>query len=352
MDKKKVLVAMSGGVDSSAAAALLMEQGYTVAGATMQIWSPEEIAAGDAKEDAVRDAKAVAAQLCIDHYTFDFSEQFKKNVITPFINDYLAGRTPNPCVFCNKTMKFGLFLDRALEMGFDYIATGHYARVTHDENGYHLIRSASGKKDQTYVLYNMNQTVLSHLLLPVGGMEKPVIREYAERCGIKVASKPDSQEICFIPDDDYARYIKFHSDYTDVEGNFVDTDGKVIGRHMGIIHYTVGQRKGLGAAFGEPKYVVRVDAENNRVVLGGNNDTFSASLTADRVNFLSGRFPDLPLAVTSKVRYSGGDSPATVTPLGNGRVRVDFGPPVRAVTPGQSVVFYSGDELLGGGIIE
>ncbi len=342
---------MSGGVDSSAAAALLIEQGYDVAGATMQIWSESEIAENPALNGAVTDAKAVAKQLGIEHYTFDFSKEFRENVINPFINDYLCGRTPNPCVFCNKAMKFGLFLDRALEMGFDCIATGHYAQITHDETGYHLIRSAFDSKDQTYVLYNMTQHILSHLLLPIGGMDKSAIREYAEKAGIEVANKPDSQEICFIPDDDYAKYILEHSDYTDKKGDFVDISGKVVGTHMGIIHYTVGQRKGLGVAFGEPRYVLQVDAENNRVMLGKNEDTFSVSLTAERVNFISGKVPGGAVKVDAKIRYGAKSTPATVIPDGDGIFRVEFDTPVRAVTAGQSVVFYDGDEGVGGGII-
>ena len=351
MSNKKVLVAMSGGVDSSAAAALLLEQGYEVAGATMQIWSADEINKNPQLNEAVNDAKAVANTLGIEHHVFDLSEQFGQNVIAPFINDYLNGRTPNPCVFCNKTMKFGLFLDKALEMGFDCIATGHYARIEKDEKGYHLIHSAFDSKDQTYVLYNMTQHVLEHLLLPVGGMDKSEIRKYAEKAGIEVANKPDSQEICFVPDDDYAKYILEHSNYTDKKGSFVDINGEVIGEHMGIIHYTVGQRKGLGVAFGEPRYVVEVDAENNRVMLGKNEDTFSTSLIAEKVNFISGNIPSTAITVEAKIRYGAKSTKATVIPEENGLFRVEFNTPVRAVTAGQSVVFYNGDEVIGGGII-
>ena len=248
-------------------------------------------------------------------------------------------------------MKFGLFLDKALEMGFDYIATGHYARIEKDEKGYHLIRSAFDSKDQTYVLYNMTQQVLEHLLLPVGGMDKSEIRKFAEKAGIEVANKPDSQEICFVPDDDYAKFILEHSNYTDKKGNFVDVNGEVIGEHMGIIHYTVGQRKGLGVAFGEPRYVVEVDAENNRVMLGKNEDTFSTSLIAEKVNFISGNIPNAAITVEAKIRYGAKSTTATVIPEENGLFRVEFDVPVRAVTAGQSVVFYNGDEVIGGGII-
>ncbi len=342
---------MSGGVDSSAAAALLIEQGYHVAGATMQIWSDGEIASGIGSNEAVCDAKAVAKRLGIEHFTFDFSNEFKENVIAPFIDNYLNGKTPNPCVFCNKSMKFGLFLDRALEMGFDYIATGHYAKIEHDGDGYHLISSENDSKDQTYVLYNMNQHVLAHLLLPVGDMEKAEIRRYAEAAGIEVANKPDSQEICFVKDDDYARYIIENSDYTDIEGDFVDIGGEIIGRHKGIIHYTVGQRKGLGVAFGQPRYVVEVDKQNNRVILGSNEDTFSTALVAEKVNFINGNLPTEPMSLSAKIRYGARVTECTVYPLSEDRVRVVFDSPVRAVTAGQSVVFYREKEVVGGGII-
>ena len=352
MDKIKVLVAMSGGVDSSAAAALLIEQGYAVSGATMQIWNEDEISRGIGSNEAVTDAKKVAAQLGIEHFTFDFSAEFKENVIAPFISDYLSGRTPNPCIFCNKSMKFGLFLERALEMGFDYIATGHYATIFEDEDGYHLSRSAFDSKDQTYVLYNMNQHILSHLLLPVGNMEKSEIRAYAERAGIEVANKPDSQEICFIADDDYARYIKENSDYEDKIGDFIDhKSGGILGKHKGIIHYTIGQRKGLGIALGEPRFVTQIDAENNRVILGSNEDTFCSSLIAERVNFISGKPLLSPKRFTAKTRYSAKPSDCIVTPLENGLFSVKFDSPVRAITPGQSVVFYNENEVIGGGII-
>ncbi|MBQ3563133.1 MAG: tRNA 2-thiouridine(34) synthase MnmA [Clostridia bacterium] len=352
MDKIKVLVAMSGGVDSSAAAALLIEQGYAVSGATMQIWSEDEISRGIGSNEAVTDAKKVAAQLGIEHFTFDFSAEFKENVIAPFISDYLSGRTPNPCIFCNKSMKFGLFFERALEMGFDYIATGHYATIFEDEDGYHLSRSAFDSKDQTYVLYNMNQHILSHLLLPVGNMEKSEIRAYAERAGIEVANKPDSQEICFISDDDYARYIKENSDYEDKIGDFIDhKSGGILGKHKGIIHYTIGQRKGLGIALGEPRFVTQIDAENNRVILGSNEDTFCSSLIAERVNFISGNSLLSPARFTAKTRYSAKPSDCIVTPLENGLFSVKFDSPVRAITPGQSVVFYNENEVVGGGII-
>ncbi len=351
MSKKKVLVAMSGGVDSSAAAALLLEQGYEVAGATMQIWPKGETENNPSLNEAVNDARTVAKKLGIEHFVFDLSREFSEKVIAPFIDDYLNGRTPNPCVFCNKQMKFGLFLDKALEMGYDFIATGHYAKIKKDSDGYHLMHSAFDSKDQTYVLYNMTQHVLEHLILPVGDMDKSEIRKYAEIAGIEVANKPDSQEICFVPDDDYAKYILEHSDYTDKKGNFIDINGDVIGEHMGIIHYTVGQRKGLGVAFGEPRYVVEVDAKDNRVMLGKNEDTFSSSLIAEKVNFVSGNLPCEAIKVEAKIRYGAKSTTATVIPEKNGLFRVDFDSPVRAVTAGQSVVFYNGDEVLGGGII-
>ncbi len=340
---KKVLVAMSGGVDSSAAAAVLLEQGYTVEGATMLL-SP------CAEEKAVSDARKVAERLGINFHVFDFRDKFSNSVIAPFSAIYCKGMTPNPCVICNKAIKFGAFLDKALEMGFDLIATGHYAKIKAD-NGVYSLHRAKSTKDQTYVLYNMNQHILRHVVFPLADIDdKANVRGLAQNLGLDVADKPDSQEICFIPDDDYAGFIAGQGISLPPQGNFVDLEGNVLGTHKGIVHYTVGQRKGLGISLGRPRFVVRVDAERNEVVLGDNSDTFSPALEANELNFISGSVPTQPVRLTAKVRYSAKDVPVTVFVSGD-KARAIFDSPERAVTPGQAVVFYNGDEVVGGGTV-
>lgn len=345
--KKKVLVAMSGGVDSSVAAALLLEQGYEVAGATMKLWPKGKYF--DGTQPPVEEAaRKIARELGVPHFTFDFSEEFESRVVRPFAKAYELGLTPNPCVFCNRHLKFGAFFDRADQMGFDAIATGHYACIEKGADGIFRLFSRNEAKDQTYVLYPLGQRVLSRLLLPVGGMEKKAIREYAKRSGLSCAASPDSQDICFIPDDDYCRLLE-RLGCKASKGDFVDTSGKVIGQHKGIIHYTIGQRKGLGA-FGTPKYVLSLDWENNRVVLGENSELFGKTLFCREVNWLDGKAPEGPVKAQVKIRYTAGASDASVIPEGGG-ARVEFDAPQRAITPGQSAVFYEGNRLLGGGII-
>ncbi len=343
---EKVLVAMSGGVDSSAAAAMLIEQGYDVSGAIMKLWQEGQYFEG-VNED-IENAQIVAEKLGIEFYIFDFSEKFAKEVVTPFCKEYIEGKTPNPCVFCNKHLKFGAFFDKAMEMGFDYVATGHYAQVVFENNTYNL-HCQHGAKDQSYVLYNLNQDILSHLLLPVGGLEKDIIREYAKKAGLPTFDKPDSQEICFIPDNDYAKFLENRGCSTPI-GDFVNKDGEIIGKHKGIMHYTIGQRKGLGS-FGSPKFVLSLNAENNQIVLGENDDLFTTTLMCDNVNFIDGRALAEPLSAEIKIRYSAKAEKGTITPLEDGKYRVDFDTPVRAITPGQSAVFYDGDIILGGGKI-
>ena len=344
---EKVLVAMSGGVDSSAAAAMLIEQGYYVSGAIMKLWQDGQYFEG-VNEDIVN-ARIVAEKLGIDFYVFDLSTEFEREVVAPFCKEYIEGKTPNPCVFCNKHLKFGAFFNKAMEMGFDYIATGHYAKVICDQKGRYNLHCKQGAKDQSYVLYNLNQDILSHLLLPVGGLEKDVIREYAKKAGLPTFDSPDSQEICFIPDKDYARFLESRG-YTTPVGDFVNKSGDIMGKHKGIMHYTVGQRKGLGS-FGSPKFVLSVNAENNQVVLGENDDLFTTTLICDKVNFLDGRILTEPLNAEIKIRYSAKAEKGVISPLNDGKYRVDFDTPVRAITPGQSAVFYHGDILLGGGKI-
>ena len=344
---KKILVAMSGGVDSSAVAAMLQEKGYEVAGATMQLWYTGDYFEGDA-HDPVPAAKQVAQELGIDHYVFDCSAEFRRDVVEPFMQAYQNGLTPNPCIFCNKALKFGAFFQKAMEMGFDAIATGHYAKIETDDDGIHHLHMADSAKDQSYVLYQMTQEVLSRLMLPLYGVDKEEVRRYAAKAGISVSDTPDSQEICFVPDKDYAGFLA-RMGVTSPVGDFVNLQGEVMGKHKGILHYTVGQRKGLGA-FGSPKYVLSLNPETNQVVLGENEDLFSSTLTCRNVTFLSGKPLTEPMEAQVKIRYTAKPAPAMLIPCEQG-IQVEFAEPQRAATPGQSAVFYQGNELIGGGII-
>lgn len=359
MSKKKVMIGMSGGVDSSVAAAVLLEQGYDVIGVTMQIWPDmneerKKAEGGCCSLSAVDDARMVANKLGIPYYVMNFKDVFEKRVINYFKDEYLKGRTPNPCIACNRYVKFDELLQKAVAMGIDYIATGHYAIIEYDSKieRFLLKKSVTDKKDQTYALYNLTQDQLSRTLMPIGNYTKDRVREIAEELGLIVASKPDSQEICFVEDNDYGRFICENTDYKIKPGYFVDIHGNVLGRHKGIVHYTIGQRKGLGIALGKPMFVVEIDVENNRVILGDETEVFSNSLIASDLNFISIDKPVDTLRVKAKVRYSAREADANVIPLEDGKVRVDFDNPQRAITPGQSVVFYDGDVVVGGGVIE
>lgn len=356
--KKKVAVGMSGGVDSSVAAYLLKEQGYDVIGVTMQIWQDEDPLAqaengGCCGLSAVDDARRVADRLGIPYYVLNFKREFKENVIDYFMDEYMHARTPNPCIACNRYVKWEALLNRARELGCDYIATGHYARVVQLDNGrYALKKSATDRKDQTYALYNLTQEQLAHTLMPVGEYEKEQIREIAAKIGLLIANKPDSQEICFIPDNDYAGYIERESGKTFPKGNFVDLDGNILGTHKGIIHYTIGQRKGLGLSMGSPVFVVDIRPDTNEVVIGSNLDTFHDSLYASKVNLMSVESLDGEREVTAKIRYSHKGAPCRIRMVDEDTVLCKFEEPVRAITPGQAVVFYDGDVVLGGAVID
>ncbi len=357
MKKGKVVVGMSGGVDSSVAAYLLLEAGYDVIGVTMQIWQQEDDDTvsengGCCGLSAVEDAARVASKLGIPHYVMNFREEFSEKVIRYFMDEYLAGRTPNPCIACNRYVKWESLLQRSLQIGADCIATGHYARIAKLPNGrYALRRSATDEKDQTYALYSLTQEQLARTLMPVGDYEKPEIRGIAEQLGLSVADKPDSMEICFVPDKDYAGFIRANSGREIPEGNFVTSDGRVLGRHKGITHYTIGQRKGLNLSMGHPVFVTELRPETNEVVIGEAEDVFTDRLRCNRLNFMS--VPDLEgeMPVIAKIRYNHRGARAVVRKTGPDEAEVIFEEPVRAVTPGQAVVFYDGDYVAGGGTI-
>lgn len=339
---KKILVGMSGGVDSSAAALVLKEQGFDVSGCTLKLCG------NDCSE-----AKAVCEKLGIPHYSIDLEEQFRAEVMDRFAEGYICGETPNPCIFCNRYIKFDKMLERALVLGFDGIATGHYAKTELDENSGRtlLIRPADRRKDQTYVLYNMTQFQLERTVFPLWDRDKEQNRTLAERHGLVNARKPDSQDICFVPDGDYAKFILEHTGKDFPEGDFIDTEGNVIGRHGGIIRYTIGQRKGLGVTFGKPVYVCGKDVERNTVTLGDSEDLLTLTAVAEDVNLIS--VPDIsePMRITAKTRYNMKDAAGTLERVGDSRIKVTFDVPQRAVTKGQALVVYDGDIVVGGGKI-
>ena len=353
---EKILVAMSGGVDSAAAAILLKNQGFDVTGVTMKLYSPNELItdtdAGLITQDII-DAKSLANKLMIPHEVIPFGESFRCSVIDKFISDYKAGATPNPCIECNKKIKFGKLFSYSKEHGFEKLATGHYASVECDTNGRYVIKKAKdASKDQSYVLWSLTQDVLSSVILPLGKYSKSEIREIVSDVCPQNANKSDSQDICFIPDGDYVSFIESNTNDTFPAGKFIDACGNVLGEHQGIIRYTVGQRKGLGIALGRPMFVKEKNVENNTVTLCDNIELFSKTLTAKNINLIACDDLYNKARLTAKIRYKHGEAAATVTQISDDKMIVEFDEPQRAIAKGQSVVLYDGETLVGGGIIE
>lgn len=349
---------MSGGVDSSVAAALLLQQGYRVVGATMNLWPRKSVVEADTRHsiccslESVDDARRVADTLGIPHYVLNFRDIFEREVVRNFASEYARGRTPNPCIRCNRFIKFEALLNKAVSWGAAFVATGHYARIDRAPEGrYRLRRALHGQKDQSYALYSLSQAQLARTLFPLGALRKSETRRLASELGLATSDKPESQDLCFVPDGDNAGFLSTQLAGIARSGPIRDLSGRVVGTHQGVAYYTVGQRKGLGIAAPEPLYVVEILSEENTVVVGGLQDLFSSALLAEDVNWVSTEAPDRPIRVNAKIRYRSTEVPATATHRPDGTLLVEFDQPQRAVSPGQAIVLYDGDDVLGGGTI-
>ncbi|MDH5561224.1 MAG: tRNA 2-thiouridine(34) synthase MnmA [Deltaproteobacteria bacterium] len=353
LKKIKVVIAMSGGVDSSVAAFLLKEMGYDVIGMMLRLWSEKN---NDANRcctpDSIDNARRIADDLDIPFYVLDYQSEFKRLVVDYFIKTYSRNLTPNPCLVCNKMIRFGGLLDEAINLGAHYLATGHYAIIRNDSDKKRLFKGLDPLKDQSYVLYKLDQYQLSHVLFPLGKMTKKEVRSIAEKAGLPVFNRPDSQDLCFIGDENYSQFLQRYAPRSFIPGEITDSSGNCLGRHKGLPAYTIGQRKGLGVSSSHPLYVIGLDEDNNRLVVGGKQERECFELLADQCHFLSGKAPVEKTGITVKTRYTAKESRASLSPAGDDQMLVRFDEPVMDVTPGQSVVFYQEDEVLGGGIIQ
>lgn len=350
-----VVVAMSGGVDSSVTAALLAQQGYRVTGMMMRLWSEDDGTGGHNRcctPDQMADARRIAGQIGIPFYVIDTQDVFRRTIVQFFIDRYAAGDTPNPCLECNRHIRFEWLLNHALALGADFLATGHYARVVHEPDGTaRLFMGRDPRKDQSYVLSVLTQEKLRRALFPIGDYEKSTVRQMADELGLPVAHKSDSQDLCFLADGDYRRFLHEHAPHAIQPGPILLHDGTELGQHTGLPHYTIGQRKGLGISHHEPLYVLELDAVHNALVVGPRQQLGRARLIAGRMNWISGTAPGAPFRAEVKIRYKARPAPATVSPLPDDRIAVEFDEPLRDISPGQGAVIYTGNECLGGGII-
>ncbi|MCR4650913.1 MAG: tRNA 2-thiouridine(34) synthase MnmA [Lachnospiraceae bacterium] len=351
----KALIAMSGGVDSSLAAKLTIDAGYDCIGCTMKLYDNEDVGLSRGHTcctlDDVEDAKSVAYSLGMPYYVFNFKDGFREHIIDRFVEAYESGRTPNPCIDCNRFMKFDKLFERAEALGCEYIVTGHYARIEEIDGSYVLKKALDETKDQSYVLYSLTQEQLAHIMFPLGGMRKSEVRSLAEESRFINAEKPDSQDICFVPDGDYGAFLERYTGKNYVPGDFIDVNGNVLGRHKGTVRYTIGQRKGLGIAFGKPMYVKSINVADNTVTLAEDDDLYEDRLVADDFNWISGVIPATEIRCSARIRYRHKEQPAVVYPQADGSVKIIFEEPQRAITSGQAVVLYDGDTVLGGGRI-